>query len=305
MHLVACGWILVGEHDTWGTWLTNPNFGVSEFNDSGSFVYISSLYWVVTTLTTVGYGDIYGTTSEEYIYTMVVEFIGILVFSIIMSTVNTFLSAQGDIDIVEVKSDQVDVWLVKLDNSRMSKSLPKILYDKIKVYISESLTHDHKKLIDGYDFLTQLKPRLRYELIHELFKPMINDFKHMFRYVDEKDNIMVTGNEFLTFFVSSLYCRVFIANQTIIKRLEHFSELYLIFQGKVTLSLSHKDRNEYFTLYPTCYFGDYQILMGLRASETYKSSVEQSTYCHCLSKKDLDGLMVTFPDAKSIFTRRA
>jgi len=29
----------------------------------------------------------------EYIYTMVVEFIGILVFSIIMSTVNTFLSA--------------------------------------------------------------------------------------------------------------------------------------------------------------------------------------------------------------------
>jgi hypothetical protein len=84
---------------------------------------------------------------------MVVEFIGILVFSIIMSTVNSFLSATGDVDIVEAKSDQVDVWLVKLDNSRMSKSLPKILYDKIKVYIQESLTHDHKKLIDGYDFL--------------------------------------------------------------------------------------------------------------------------------------------------------
>ena len=90
---------------------------------------------MVTTLTTVGYGDIYGKTEQEYIYTMIVEFIGILVFSIIMSTVNTFLSAQGDIDIVETKSDQVDVWLVKLDNSRMSKSLPKILYDKIKVYI--------------------------------------------------------------------------------------------------------------------------------------------------------------------------
>ena len=59
----------------------------------------------MTTLTTVGYGDIYGTTNEEYIYTMIVEFIGILVFSIIMSTVNTFLSAQGDIDIVEAKSD--------------------------------------------------------------------------------------------------------------------------------------------------------------------------------------------------------
>ena len=84
---------------------------------------------------------------------MVVEFIGILVFSIIMSTVNSFLSAQGDVDIVTQKSDEVDVWLVKLDNSRMSKSLPKILYDKVKDYIKESLMHDHKKLIDGYEFL--------------------------------------------------------------------------------------------------------------------------------------------------------
>ncbi len=45
--------------------------------------------------------------------------------------------------------------------------------------------------------------------------------------------------------------------------------------------------------------------MGLRASETYKSSVEQSTYCHCLSKKDLLDLMITFPDAKNCFTKRA
>lgn len=50
------------------------------------------------------------------------------------------------------------MWLVKLDNSRTSKSLPKILYDKIKVYIKESMLHDHKKLINGYEFLYQLKP---------------------------------------------------------------------------------------------------------------------------------------------------
>ena len=228
MHIIACGWIYVGEKDEWGTWITNY---VGSRHSDATTVYIKSLYWVVTTLTTVGYGDIYGESEYEFVYTMVVEFIGILVFSIIMSTVNSFLSAQGDVDIVETKSDQVDVWLVKLDNSRMSKSLPKILYDKIKVYITQSLLHDHKKLIDGYDFLMQLKPRLRYELIKELFAPMIRDFDHIFRFEDEKGTIMETGTEFLTFFISKLYCRVFIANQTIIKRLEHFSELYLIFDG--------------------------------------------------------------------------
>ena len=47
---------------------------------------------------------------------------------------------------------------------------------------------------------------------------MIRDFDHLFRYEDEQGRIMETGTEFLTFFVSALYCRVFIANQTIIKR---------------------------------------------------------------------------------------
>lgn len=86
--------------------------------------------------------------------------------------------------------------------------------------------------------MKQLKPRLRYELIKELFEPMIRDFDHLFKYEDENGMVLETGTEFLTFFVSALYCRVFIANQTIIKRLEHFSELYLIASGNVIMSLS-------------------------------------------------------------------
>ena len=112
---------------------------------------------------------------------------------------------------------------------------------------------------------------------------MIQDFYHIFEF----EGSQWTGNEFLTFFVSALYCRVFIANQTIVKRLEHFSEFYLIHKGSVTISLSHKDQNEFFTLHPSNYFGDYQILMDLRASECYKSSVDSATYTHCLKKKDL------------------
>jgi len=61
----------------------------------------------------------------------------------------------------------------------------------------------------------------------------------------------------MSYFVSSLYCRVFIANQTMVKKGEHFSELYMIFQGSVTISLAVKDENEYFQLHSTNYFGDY------------------------------------------------
>lgn len=109
---------------------------------------------MVTTLTTVGYGDYKGFTSTEYIVTMIVEFIGILFFSIMMGSINEiFLENSAETDIIDSKIENVDVWLVKLDNSRMSKQLPRVLYDKIKIYIKESLTHDHKKLVEGFQFL--------------------------------------------------------------------------------------------------------------------------------------------------------
>lgn len=48
---------------------------------------------------------------------------------------------------------------------------------------------------------------------------------------------------------AQLYCRVFIANQTIIKKGEYFAEMYMIFNGSVTLCLDKKDEAEYFRLY--------------------------------------------------------
>lgn len=85
---------------------------------------------------------------------MFVEFIGIAFFSFVMGSINNiFLVDSSSKEQLQTKLEQVDVWLVKLDNSRTSKSLPKILYEKIKLYIKESMYHDHKKLIYGHDFL--------------------------------------------------------------------------------------------------------------------------------------------------------
>jgi Ion transport protein len=181
MHSVSCMWLLIGEKydDSWirhPLYGLNKGFGTIELED-GSMIadwqtkYITSFYWSVTTLATVGYGDVKGFTWQEYCFTMFVEFIGIAFFSFVMGSINNnFLTDSSSKEYVAAKIEQVDIWLVKLDNSRTSKSLPKILYEKIKVYIRESLHYDHKKLVYGFDFLYQLKPKLRKELIHELFR---------------------------------------------------------------------------------------------------------------------------------------
>jgi len=129
--VIACSWLYVGDpqyrapgYPKAQTWIHHPTDGLLAEHDNAdaNTKYITSIYWVVTTLTTVGYGDYKGFTTTEYVFTMVVEFIGILFFSVIMASVNDILDdGSSDYDIVETKLENVDVWLVKLDNSRMSK----------------------------------------------------------------------------------------------------------------------------------------------------------------------------------------
>jgi hypothetical protein len=74
INLMACGWIRIGE-SVQGSWINNESYGLlaSGFNTDRATKYITAFYWVVTTLATVGYGDVKGFTYEEYLYNMFVE----------------------------------------------------------------------------------------------------------------------------------------------------------------------------------------------------------------------------------------
>jgi len=42
-----------------------------------SHLYTSSFYWIITSFTSVGYGDIKGETQFEYLFQILVELVGI------------------------------------------------------------------------------------------------------------------------------------------------------------------------------------------------------------------------------------
>jgi voltage-gated potassium channel len=69
IHWLACGRMVINPR-------TEP--------DNISF-YIVSLYWAITTLTTVGYGDITPTTNISRIYTMGVMLVGVGVYGVIIA----------------------------------------------------------------------------------------------------------------------------------------------------------------------------------------------------------------------------
>lgn len=98
-------------------------------------IYITSFYWVITTLTTVGYGDEKGYTTTEYIFQMVIEFLGIALFSFLMGSINTLVVTDQKLqDIIDDRIENLDIWLRRLDKSR-TKILPKNLYDSIKDFV--------------------------------------------------------------------------------------------------------------------------------------------------------------------------
>jgi hypothetical protein len=72
--------------------------------------------------------------------------------------------------------------------------------------------HDHNTILEdktnaGEDFYSKLKPRLRYELIDELFGEFKEQFNHLF--FDQEERYYAEQG-FVADFLANLYCRIFI-----------------------------------------------------------------------------------------------
>ena len=84
LHYLAIVWVWIGSKDFIGyeagydPWqLANEDFAGS----TQTQIYIFSVYWTCTVITTVGFGDYSGGTTLEYIITICIEFFGMILFA--------------------------------------------------------------------------------------------------------------------------------------------------------------------------------------------------------------------------------
>jgi hypothetical protein len=72
-HIVSCLWVVSAQmaENLDDTWMT-------DFDEN---LYLTSFYFTVTTITTVGYGDISGNTSTEKIFCILIMVVGVISFS--------------------------------------------------------------------------------------------------------------------------------------------------------------------------------------------------------------------------------
>ena len=84
-HIMACIWVKLGYVDD--GWIELKEEGGYLTDHRENTVYIAGIYWVMTTFTTVGYGDISGIHIYELLYIMGIECCGILLFSVLIGNI--------------------------------------------------------------------------------------------------------------------------------------------------------------------------------------------------------------------------
>jgi len=100
-HVGTCLWLIIAfavndyDNEYKGTWLSEyfETYG----KDSTSLYYIS-LYWTITTITNVGYGDISGTNNIERFFTIIMVLMGVILFSTTTGSLTSIITNADNSD---------------------------------------------------------------------------------------------------------------------------------------------------------------------------------------------------------------
>ena len=114
LHLLSCIWIFIGkvQVDTNDTW-------IERFTKSDGSLYIEASFFVVTSASTVGYGDIEPQNELEIIVCMLLMFLGTMVVA--MSQSKMFQSLQYSSSIyakTKREKSEVENWLYEKERAR-------------------------------------------------------------------------------------------------------------------------------------------------------------------------------------------
>ena len=96
-HIATCLWIILAsfiDENFKGTWVASKD--AENFNPYE--LYVISFYWTVSTITTVGYGDISGTNTVERIFCSIAMLVGVISFSFANGALASIISNSDHAD---------------------------------------------------------------------------------------------------------------------------------------------------------------------------------------------------------------
>jgi voltage-gated potassium channel len=260
IHVQTCIWIALGS----GT--AGP--------DLNSFAeYVKALYWTITTLTTIGYGDISAKTIPQMLFSSVAEVIGVAFFGFVLSNVASLLAR------MDAAREHHLSTLDQVENFIRYNDLPKEFRTKIRGYYR--YLWEHHRGFDDKSILDSLPRLLKAEASFLLNKDIVPKVPFL-------KNAPV---DLLEDIVLQLRPVIAVPREHLFYRGEVGDTMYLIRHGEV--EILGPDGEVIVTLQDGGFFGEMSLLLDAPRSAT----AQAKTYCDLfvLEKKAFEQVIEKHP----------
>lgn len=264
VHWMACGWISLA-----GSALTNDWYTT----------YIKAIYWIITTMTTVGYGDITPESNHQLIYAIFVMIIGVGTYGYVIANLANLM---GNIDTARMdfvrKMSVVEAFLVY-------RSIPADLEQRIREYYryiwENRLDHSEDEMIGD------LPDSLQSEVTLFLRKPLLA----------QVPLFQEAGDLFHQEVVRYLKIHIYMPGDSIVRQGEPGDSMYFISKGSVKIQ-DRDDQDSLAVLGEGSFFGETSLLK----EQPRNATVYATDYCniYSLDKASFDKLLIRFPTFKKI-----
>ena len=216
VNLCACIFIFIGTNSHPG-WLVKINMQDEPYKD----IYITSVYYILVTITTVGYGDITGSSYPDIIYQMFLLIIGTIAYSFVISYFSNYIVK------INNKSMTFQKNLSILEEIRRHHpDLKNNIYQEIlkNLHIEQLYEKNDKNIL--FDCLPLT---LKNKLIMEMYKDFINNF------VFFKDN---QHSDFIVKVVTSLKPLLTFKDDILIQEGDYVKEIFFVKNGILALNIN-------------------------------------------------------------------
>ena len=216
LNMATCLFIFLGIN-SYPSWITNLNFQDEPFLK----IYLASIYFIIVTITTVGYGDISGNSLSEIWFQLILLIIGTLAYSFIISYFSNYIIKINQKSMSFEKNFEI-LQEIKYNHP----NLKDVVYKEVLRNIRNEQIYEKK---DKHLLIDSLPYSLKNKLIMEMYKPIINCFV-FFKNIENSDFIVKVA--------TSLKPIISIKDDVLIQEGDYIKEIFFIKTGIIGLSIS-------------------------------------------------------------------
>ena len=219
LHMIACTFIFIGrcQYPGWIVYFGYENYSFPK-------LYLIAVYYIITTCTTVGYGDLLCITLVEKVFGLFMEIVGIFAYSFAVSAISNYVKIMNDkSEKYREKSEILDD--IKLSHSELSEDLYMQIHRHLKFKYMNNAVLDRKVIINS------LPITLKNSLVYEMYKPIIKSFVFFKNF----DNI-----DFIVKVILNFKPIIAIKNDILIKDGDFVEDLIFVKRGRLSLDIPIK-----------------------------------------------------------------